>query len=173
MSILGNYHKYLSYIEDLPCFNLELFLTNINPKYSKFYSEIIQSQNFQSFIQNNPQQNELFNKLILKYSGQRKTNVNKKPSGIIGLFSKSKVLDISVKDILHNTTNSTDVNSKSGNNSAYSDNFSKNIEDKSLEYINEYIVPPFFINYPLVESDKIEEYVIKFNKSKVFIYLNN
>jgi hypothetical protein len=53
--MIGDYQKYVSYIEELPLFNNESFIDSRPEKYHNFYSELIHSQNFRYFLQTKDQ----------------------------------------------------------------------------------------------------------------------
>ena len=178
VGIFGDYQKYLTYLEDQACFNLDLFLSNKNSKYNNFYSDIVLSQNFNNFIQNNPQNNSLFTKIALRKSGKRQTNITtEKKMSIMNLFAKKKLIEFNVNDLTSSNISS-NANSDIGSSSKVinkdvsivSENNSKtsNNVDQSSE-IMEYIVPPFFFKSPFFDIEKIEECVGEYGKCKFMI----
>ncbi len=177
VSIFGDYKKYLTYIEDQACFNSEHFLATKNSKYLNFYSEIIHSQNFNSFIQNNPENKILFCSLSLSNAGKRETNITEKKNSIMGFFTKKKLFDFNVKELTETVGNSYSYSghlsnkniSQLANISAVSENnskVSKEFGESTSGEIRDYIVPPFFFKAPIFDIEKIEEYVNDLVKSK-------
>lgn len=153
-NIFGDYQKYLSFIDDYACFSSELFLSNKPQKYHNYYRFIIETQNFSYFIENHPQNHELFNKLSIRNPAARISKV--RSSGILSIFSKTKVLDLNVKDI---TVNNPIENNRSSLNSSLisgdNPNSSKIVSPESS--ITELYVPPFFLTTSLLDLEKIEE----------------
>jgi len=177
VNIFGDYTKCLTYIEDQACFNSEHFLATKNPKYLNFYSEIIHSQNFNSFIQNNPENKTLFSSLSLSNAGKRETNITEKKNSLMGFFTKKKLIDFNMKDITEtagisysysghlsnkNISQLVNISAISENNSKVSKEFG----ESTSEEIREYIVPPFFFKSPIFDIEKIEEYVNELVKSR-------
>lgn len=153
--IFGDYQKYLSFIDDYACFSNELFLSSKNQKYSSFFTDIIQTQNFSHFIHNEPQKHELFNKIALRNSGHRTTNVSR-PSGILSMFTKTKLLDLNLKDI----TISSQSEIKTSHNSSVLSGENQINNSKAATPDNsivELYVPPFFLKTSLLDIEKIEE----------------
>lgn len=153
-------------------------MSNKCAKFSNFYSEIVISQNFNNFIQNNPQNNSLFTNIALRKSGKRQTNITtEKKLSILNLFAKKKLIEFNVNDLTSNI--SSNANSEIGSSkivnkdvSIVSENNSKtsNNVDQSSEIL-EYIVPPFFFKSPFFDIEKIEECVGEYGKCK-FININ-
>ncbi len=50
--MIGDYKKYVSYIDNIPLFNTDSFLINRPNKYKAFYTELSQSQLFRHFLHN-------------------------------------------------------------------------------------------------------------------------
>lgn len=65
----GDYEKYLSIIDEIPLFNNETFIKLKPSKESEYYEEILSTQNFLLFLQNNQHSEEIFkNKTASGYS---------------------------------------------------------------------------------------------------------
>lgn len=102
IGLIGDYQKYLTYVDSFACFNEILFLNSKPEKYHQFYREIIQSQNFMNFLQNKPQEKIFFNKLINIVTSKRNTNIDKADKSLLSIFSKKKNIKAELKDIIIN-----------------------------------------------------------------------
>ena len=68
--MVGDYKKYVSYIDNLPLFNTDSFLINRPSKYKTFFTELTQSQIFRQFLHNDNMHPRIyFEKMCNRFSG--------------------------------------------------------------------------------------------------------
>lgn len=100
--IFGDYQRYLTYLDDQAVFNIDSFLSNRNNQYENFYTEILKTQNFMNFIENNPKKAVFFNKICDRLYRIRKTNVNNKNRSLVlglSIFNKKRLIEFNISDI--------------------------------------------------------------------------
>lgn len=169
---LGDYKQYLSNVSDMPLFNNELFLKNRAPKYKEFYSEIIETQIFRSFLVS--EMTNLFSyfqKMCIRHNNSINNNSNYKRSNSKNMVKRStsavRASSFSTKQNT-NTANVSSHNIVTHKNSSFiagesSDSQSKSsfYELKTSDNIDTYMINPYFVNYPMLKMDipKIEELI--------------
>ena len=186
----GDFQKHLSYIEGIACFNLELYLSNKPSKFVQFYTEIVQTQMFSMFLQNNPTNNVVFNKLVLRHSNNSGQKLSSKDStkNLMSFFKKKSsnieenMMVIDESNIAGNTGNSGNMEKNNSNNSnpnnksnlSYRSDSSKNNshEISQDKEDREYYIPPFFLDNNISDITKIEDNIKEFSKAE-FINQNN
>lgn len=121
--MIGDYKKFVSYIDNIPLFNTDCFLNNRSPKYKTFYTELSQSQIFRHFLHSdNINPLTLFEKACFRYSNN--INKEKRSSSKTGLrkYSTDKTANL-INNISNNTTTvSLTPNLQVKRNSFYSNN---------------------------------------------------
>jgi len=190
--LIGDYIKYLTYINDLPIFNTNTFIANRDDKEKGFYQDLVSTQLFQQFIEDNCKETyPYFFKLLLRYnqsindcnkkkkkfdsvkslfSGKRSTSahikdINSNKSNLDNsITNKSKNIEnINTLNIINNSKNSVnDMNSNSGSKGNISP------KEKGGDFSEGYIIIPFFIEEELIKSDflKLDIHLREKYKSK-------
>jgi len=162
--LIGDYLKCLTYVNDAPIFNVNSFLENKDTKHKNFYKELVSTQLFLQFLeQNSLNKHPYFNKLLLRYNNSNHLSKNK--AGNLSLFNfgrnnipansniisplKSLTMKAPKKQLSESTniTNSTVIENKS--NSGSKSKGSEGIYDFSEGYI----IIPYFIDEVIIKSD--------------------
>jgi len=171
IALIGDYMKYLTYIKDMPIFNTNTFLANRDKKENSFYQEIVQSQMFLQFIENNCQEKyPYFHMLLLRFT-QNTGNSKPEKKGVFdavkGLFKRSSSQAVKAKnasteksklnssinnfqkaEAINMITNITKININDQNSNS---NSTRN--EKSSDFSEGYYILPFFVEEELIKSD--------------------
>lgn len=109
VKLIGDYEKYLNYIDDIPIFSQDNFLKTRALENSDFYLGLTDTRMFYDFIQNIPKKSfPLFNRFCLRYINEIYNNnkLQRKNSKNFSSASKSPVKRIKSNSISNNNLNS-------------------------------------------------------------------
>ena len=102
IALIGDYMKYLTYIKDMPIFNTNTFLANRDKKENSFYQELVMSQMFLQFIENNCQEKyPYFHMLLLRFTQNTGNSKPEKKSvfdAVKNLFKRSSSQAVKAKN---------------------------------------------------------------------------
>lgn len=157
IGLIGDYQKYLTYVDSFACFNENLFLSKKTEKYHNFYKEIIQGQNFINFLQNKPEEKYFFNKLIKFVTSKRSTNIDRESTSLLSIFTKKKLVKADLKDITIKKEETYSIPSFSRSSSTINLQSNKNLNSS---YNN--------INNSIVKSNLICDSTLPYTNKHVF-----
>jgi hypothetical protein len=169
--LFGDYKKYVSIIDSIPLLNTTSFLSKRPPTMHEFYKELTGGQIFRYFLQNK-QTSPYFEKMCIRYSclafphGRERSNSLNRMT-----FGNHKTTPIKKTNIFTPVTSAKKV---VANTSSFSV-CSKEIENKSHEMIDTYIITQFFTQDPVIrlEPAKLEEYLtLKYKRKDNFNLLD-
>jgi hypothetical protein len=101
--MIGDYKKYVSFIDNLPLFNTDSFLLNRPSKYTNFYTELSQSQIFRQFLHND----NIFPKFIFEKACNRYSNIINNIKRSNSKSSIKRINSINTFNMTNNTSNNT------------------------------------------------------------------
>lgn len=184
ISLYGDYKNYVSFIDEFPLFNTDIFLVNRSDKNHNFYLELANTQHFRQFLQNESDDNKVyFQKMCTRYSSlinTKKKAVSKiKPS----MFFKRSSSVSHKKSILINSSggNGTTMNNTpnmslhKGNSSYAEGNSDSNSKSGQSDIKNSHessgvlMISPYFLNVPIIRSDssRVEEILSEVYKHRL------
>lgn len=179
VELFGDYVRYLSFIDEVPLFNTESFLKNRPEKDSKFYDELVQTQIFRQFLQNDAKETyPYFYRLTLRYTGSKIRNSNRSNS----VTGRKSTLRSFSQNKIQNTNNSgiikTLLNNEKNDNNGKSQNTLNIIDNKSSDSIESLVLKPYFIknNINITNEKQILEIVeslYKTNNNMNTSFINN
>jgi len=160
--IFGDYLKFLTFLDDVPLFNVEGYIINRNSKDKEFYNEFSQTQIFRQFLQNNLKEQYPY---FLKLTSSNNYKINKKES----VKSNSVQSKLSTRET-GESSNSTIGSLITQNNP---DKFSENEGAK-----NSCLILPSFIPSTIIENsenfyDFNEQMNSIFSKNEENVYISN
>ncbi len=174
ISLIGEYLKYLTQINNVPIFNSNTFLANQSSKDRPFFQDFIHTQLFQQYIEdNNSEKYPYFNKHLLKFAQIANNPTNKKrkaTDSIKSLFKRSSSVSVkeqkekselnkssnSIKKIENNINivNNISRNSVNEVNDNKTNSFSRESHGNKSEEIRDYsIILPYFIQEDIIKQD--------------------
>lgn len=192
IDLIGDYQKYLTYINGNPIFNMNTFLTNKNQKDRAFFTNFKSTLNFQQFIgENCKEEFPYFYKLLIRFNAQP-LKKKKSDNPIVSFFKRSS--STTIKTVKENSDlnksgsnkklanhNITIINSsmKGSANNENSNSGSKGsggpgaVEGKS-DLPEGFIILPYFIEEEIIKSDynKLEVHLREKFKGKFKLTLD-
>lgn len=177
VKLVGDYDKYLNYIDGIPIFDQESFIQTRPQENKDFYVNFTETRIFYDFIQNVPYKSfPFFNKLCLRYINEitlskgikrkdTKINQNNKDSSPSkpkrrGSFSSNSLID----NILGTGSTSDASGNKRKNSSTDLVRIGRLDEEETKEYKEIFIIKPYFDDMDLIEY--IDEILVeKYSRS--------
>jgi len=130
VTMIGDYKKYVSFIDNLPIFNSDSFLLNRPNKYKNFYTELSQSQMFRQFLHNdhfNPKIN--FENACSRYSLSH--NCARRSSS---RSSIKRISSVNSLNLINNMTNNTTTITLTPNLYSHKNLYFNNNDDNESKY---------------------------------------
>lgn len=153
--LLGDYDKYLSYVDNVPLFNEESYLLTREKRLRLFYKELIETQNFNFFLQFDTKLTcPYFDRKHQKYSAHSSIRSNSMSQKTPRLNTRSFIVGPSSRFSSSNVTAFANDEFVSINDSP-NNSFIKELESKSLHYERNFIIKPFFCD--LINHERIKD----------------
>ena len=134
--MFGDYRKFVSFLENIPLFNKDSFFKTKSKKDIEFYDKVIESQYFNYFIQKETKENYPF-----FYFHCHKLMTKNKKSGYTK-FMRLRSISFDNKINYNNSLKfQSDYILEDSN---INENIAKFYENNNLEYLNTFVITPYF-----------------------------